>query len=183
MAGESRARHPGRVLKAVTFVGPSGAGKTTLIEALCPMLRGAGRRVGFLKSDAHSFEMDREGKDTDRMFRAGAERVAIASATEGALRFRLDRKDPGRLIEELFPACDLVLVEGFKTSPLPKIEVRRDAALAPVLASHDASLLAVVSRFPDPRPCPRFEPEDIDGITRFLLAWCGESVGRRPPNR
>ncbi|MGQ0613540.1 MAG: molybdopterin-guanine dinucleotide biosynthesis protein B [Planctomycetaceae bacterium] len=170
-------------MRAVTFVGPSGAGKTTLIESLCPILRRARRSVGFLKSDAHSFEMDHEGKDTDRVFRAGAERVAIASATEGALRFRLDRKDPMRLLEELFPACDLVLVEGFKASPLPKIEVRRDAAVPPVISASDATLLAVVSPFPDPRPPPRFDPGDVEGIARFLLAWARESVGRRPANR
>jgi len=156
-------------MKAVAFVGWSGSGKTTLIERVLPLLSGRGLRVGYLKSDAHRFEMDREGKDTDRIFRAGAERVAIASAAEGALRFRVARRDPMRMIEEFFGGCDLVLVEGFKDSPLPKIEVRRGGA--PV--TEGADLLAIVSDDPDARPKPRFSASDAAGVAEFVGTWLG----------
>lgn len=155
--------------RAVAFVGRSGSGKTTLIERLVPLLAREGHTVGYLKSTKHGFEMDRPGKDTDRIFRAGAERVAIASSAEGALRFRIDRKDPLQLLEEHLRGCTFLLVEGFKGFPLPKLEVRRDSADPPVLEAGDASLVAVVAPFPDPRPLPRFPPDAIGEIARFVL--------------
>jgi len=170
-------------VKAVAFVGPSGCGKTTLIEALLPHLQERGLAVGYLKSDAHAFDMDRPGKDTDRVFRGGAARVAIASPEEAALRLRLVRRDPLRLVDELFRGCDLVLVEGFKSSPLPKVEVRRVAGAPALLPAGDPTLRAVVSPFPDPRPLPRFHPDDAAAIARFLLEGSWETVGGDPPTR
>jgi molybdopterin-guanine dinucleotide biosynthesis protein B len=155
--------------RAVAFVGRSGSGKTTLIERLVPLLARAGHAVGYLKSTRHGFDMDRSGKDTDRIFRAGAERVAIASSGEGALRFRIDRKDPLRLLEEHMRGCTFLLVEGFKGFPLPKLEVRRDPRDSSVLDPDDASLVAVVAPFPDPRPLPRFPPDAVEEIARFVL--------------
>jgi molybdopterin-guanine dinucleotide biosynthesis protein MobB len=151
-------------MRAISFVGWSGAGKTTLIEKLLPRLRERGLRVGYLKSDAHRIDMDREGKDTDRIFRAGAERVAIASAGEGALRFRLERRDPDRLLRDFFPECDLVLVEGFKDSALPKIEVRRGGPPALPAGGHEA----VVSDEADEARIPRFSASDVEGIADFV---------------
>jgi molybdopterin-guanine dinucleotide biosynthesis protein MobB len=146
-------------------VGWSGSGKTRLLERLVPELRRRGHRVGYLKSDVHGFDMDREGKDTYRLFESGAERVAIASPQEGALRFRLERKDARALLAEHFRGCDVVLVEGFRGSDLPKVEV---ASREPVLRADDPTLVAVVSDAPDPRPVPRFPPSDVEGMAGFV---------------
>lgn len=154
-------------MKAVCFVGWSGAGKTTLIGRLVPLLEERGFAVGYLKTSHHGrFEMDRDGKDTDRLFRAGARRVGIVSATEGAVRFRAAPDDPHALMAEFFGACDLVLLEGFKSSDLPKIEVVSEGGN--VLESGDPTLRAVVSDEPDGRDVPGFSREDYEGIARFV---------------
>jgi molybdopterin-guanine dinucleotide biosynthesis protein B len=146
-------------------VGWSGAGKTRLLERLLPELRRRGHKVGYLKSDVHGFDMDREGKDTYRLFESGAERVAIASPTEGALRFRLQEKDARALLAEHFRGCDLVLVEGFRGSDLPKVEVTSGE---PAVRAGDPTLVAVVADGPDPRPVPRFAHSDVEGLARLV---------------
>ena len=145
--------------RSFCVVGWSGSGKTTLIERLIPLLPG---RVGYLKGHNGAFDMDREGKDTDRAYRAGADRVAIASPTEGALRFRLEARDPIQLLEEHFADCDLVVLEGFKSSPLPKLEVIAEKSVNAHMA------IAIVSDAPDPRDLPRFARDDVQAIARFV---------------
>jgi molybdopterin-guanine dinucleotide biosynthesis protein B len=144
-------------------VGWSGSGKTTLIESLLPHLREW--QVGYLKSDAHGLRVDPAGKDTDRIFRGGAAQVAISSPGEAMIRFRRTERTPGPLLQAHFGGCDLVLVEGFKESDLPKIEVFFER---PVLEPEDATLLAVVRRRPDPRRVPTFEPGDPAALARFV---------------
>jgi molybdopterin-guanine dinucleotide biosynthesis protein MobB len=147
-------------------VGWSGAGKTTLIERLVPRLQAGGVVVGYLKTSHHGkFDMDRKGKDTDRLFSSGAVRVGIVSAAEGAVRFRAAPDNPAALMEEFFRGCDLVLLEGFRGSDLPKIEVFRDR---PVLDGRDPTLRAVVADEPDERDVPRFARDDEEGIARFV---------------
>ena len=153
----------GQVLKAVAFVGWSGSGKTTLIRSLLPHLKKW--RVGYLKSDVHGLRVDPEGKDTDRVFREGAAQVAIVSPGETMVRFRSEERDPRRILEAHFTDCDLVLVEGFKDSDLPKIEVHQEA---PLLAPDDRTLLAVVRPESDPRPVPVFAPDDPAALARFV---------------
>ena len=147
---------------AIAVVGWSGSGKTTLIERLVAALHHDGLRVGYLKSHKGAFAMDRPGKDTDRLFTAGAARVAIASPDEGALRFRIEERDPQALLRDHFGVCDLVLVEGFKGSELPKIEFAGDPPL------ELENVVAVVSDRPDPRPLPCFTRNDVAAIAAFV---------------
>ncbi len=164
---QPRRVHEGRV-KAVCFVGWSGSGKTTLVERLVPVLRARGYAVGYLKSHGRQFQMDREGKDTDRIYRAGAERVAIASPTEAALRWRISReRDVSELVQFCFAGCDIVLLEGFKNCDLPKIEVvgAESVGAEPVGAE---PVIALVSNQEDARDLPRFERDDIAGLARFV---------------
>lgn len=152
---------------AVAFVGGSDSGKTTLCAALVVALRELGLHAGYLKHAHRGFQMDKPGADTDRLFEAGARRVAIVSEHEGALRFRTASPDPAELLAGAFPDCDLVLVEGFKDSTLPKIEVRRGD---PVLAEDDPSLKAVVSEEAESRPVPHFRPGDLEALARFVAS-------------
>jgi len=134
---------------AVAFVARSGTGKTRLVEALIVELRRRGRRIGAMKHDAHRFEIDHPGKDSARFTAAGAEVMVLVSSETIATVWK-PQVPP--LIEELlatsFQDMDLVLVEGYKTSDLPKIEIHRAALGQPLLSRgehHDTRLLAVAS--------------------------------------
>jgi len=110
--------------------GWKNSGKTTLIESLLPELIGHGLVVAVIKHDAHGIEVDRPGKDSDRFFRAGAD-VVLQGPGEEMIRRRVETTgaqnvggESRRLknaLSRLANDADLVLVEGHKNTPLPKI--------------------------------------------------------------
>jgi len=134
---------------AVAFVARSGTGKTTLVEFLIGEMRRRGYRIGALKHDAHRFEIDRPGKDSARFTGAGAEvMVLVSDDTVAMVQKPLQPPQLDRLLGEWFTGLDLVLVEGYKTSDLPKIEIHRSELKKPLLCrgeKHDPHLLAVAS--------------------------------------
>lgn len=110
----------------LSFVGRSNSGKTTLIEAIIPLLKQAGFRVGAIKHDAHRFEIDHPGKDSWRFTHAGADTMVITSAGQLAMVKSLERPiSVPEVVEELFGDVDIVIVEGYKAADLPRIEVIR----------------------------------------------------------
>jgi molybdopterin-guanine dinucleotide biosynthesis protein B len=113
-------------VKLLGVAGWSGSGKTTLIEAMLPPLRARGLRVSTIKHAHHGFDIDRPGKDSYRHRVAGAHEVLVASASRWALLREVDGKEPtlDELVARLSPV-DLVLVEGFKSSAIAKLEVHR----------------------------------------------------------
>jgi len=110
------------------IAGFAGSGKTSLIEAVVRALVGEGLRVGVVKS-AGRIDTDRSGSDSDRLFAAGAE-VAVAAAGEGLRRSRGHAGWADAALD-LAESCDLVLVEGGKGGPLPKVWLLREADAAP----------------------------------------------------
>lgn len=115
-------------MKVVGFAGYSGSGKTTLIEAVITLLCEAGETVGVIKHAHHRFDVDQPGKDSWRHRKAGAREVLVASDLRLALmREYAEPQEPQvhALIAELDPTLDWVLVEGFRGSELPKIEIWR----------------------------------------------------------
>ena len=117
-------------LKRPAVLAVSGAhnsGKTTLLEKLIPLLRARGLKVGVIKHDGHDFTPDVPGTDSFRLREAGAEGVAVFSGSRYLLteEFRLNEQDLLALFER--HGYDLVLMEGFKESGWPKIEVVRKA--------------------------------------------------------
>lgn len=103
----------------------SNTGKTTLIEALITIFKERGYSVGVLKHDAHKFEIDKEGKDSYRFTKAGADKMIISSKEKLAL---IEKVKEEKTIEEvltMFGTMDLIIMEGFKNSKYPKIEVHR----------------------------------------------------------
>ncbi len=112
---------------AVGICGWSGVGKTTLLEALIPRLKSRGLAVGVIKHDAHGLTLDHRGKDTERLWRAGAEVVCASDGREKFVRQRL-RESPSLvgLIEEMPKSLDVVLVEGHKGSDVPKVWIGAD---------------------------------------------------------
>ncbi len=112
---------PGRGSAAVAFCGWSGAGKTTLLEALIPRLTARRLSVAVVKHDAHGIRLDTPGKDSDRLFRAGAN-VFLRGPGEGARRFHT-AGEPSleNTLADIHARHDIILVEGHKDIPLPKI--------------------------------------------------------------
>jgi molybdopterin-guanine dinucleotide biosynthesis adapter protein len=133
-------------MEVLGIVGWSGSGKTTLLTAILPMLRRAGLRVSTVKHTHHDFDMDRPGKDSFRHRQAGAHEVLIASGTRWALLHELDGPEPAlaQMLTKLDPV-DLVLVEGYKTHPFPKLEVHRPSLGKPPIWPEMTDVIAVAS--------------------------------------
>ena len=126
---DARGRAQGvQVTQVVGVVGRSGSGKTTLLESLVAVLGARGLRVGVVKHASHGFLADRPGKDSYRLYEAGAESVALASAEQIAT---FTRHAPGAGADVPLAAAlrslpldlDLVLVEGFSWEPIPRLVI------------------------------------------------------------
>jgi molybdopterin-guanine dinucleotide biosynthesis protein B len=120
--------------KIIAIIGRKNAGKTSLVVAMASEFTRRGKRVMTIKHASHPASLDTPGTDTYRHFHEGkAERVLIASPDIRAIvERRLDDTGPVELARRYFSDADIVLVEGFKEEPLPKIEVyRREVADAP----------------------------------------------------
>ena len=116
----------------VSFVAPSGTGKTTLLEKIIRILADRGVRVAVVKHDAHRVQLDKPGKDTWRFRQAGAWRVTIAGDDQLAVFSGVDGDlTVGGLVSEWLVDADLVLTEGFRKSGLPMIRVHRSAVHDP----------------------------------------------------
>jgi molybdopterin-guanine dinucleotide biosynthesis protein MobB len=126
--------------------GHSGSGKTTLLEQLVPLLKACGLSVAAVKHDAHGLDVDRPGKDSDRLFRAGAD-VLVHDPRQGLVRFHALNLSLPQAVERLGGAYDVVLVEGHKGSPGPKIWLLGDGESAP--PDGVSGVLAVLPRHAD----------------------------------
>jgi molybdopterin-guanine dinucleotide biosynthesis protein B len=133
-------------LKVLGIVGWSGSGKTTLVVALLPLLRATGLSVSTIKHAHHGFDLDQPGKDSHRHRLAGAHEVLVASSRRWALLHETDGPEPGLpdLLNRMDPV-DLVLVEGFKSHPYPKLEVHRPALGKSSLWDREPQVVAVAS--------------------------------------
>lgn len=158
-----------RDIPIVAVVGKSNAGKTTLIEGIVAVLAARGWRVGTIKHSYHDFEIDHEGKDSWRHRRAGAKLTILTSARQVAFVGDADR-DMG--IEELCArfvvGVDLVIVEGFKVNPFPKIEVFRSLMNSPLLCESAAELMAVVSDVPLELGVPCIDATKVDEVADLI---------------
>ena len=153
----------------VSIVGFSGSGKTTLVEKLIPELIRRGLRVATIKHNRHGFEVDHEGKDSWRHRRAGATLTVLASPGKVAVMADTEG-DPGlgELGERFIRDVDVILAEGFKKNPYPKIEVWRRALGREFLSREDRALLAVAGDDPGGLTAPRFDLDDIAGIVDLI---------------
>lgn len=161
----------------VSVVGRKNSGKTTLVVALAAELKRRGLRVATLKHGHHAFEFDQPGRDSWRHFHeGGAEATIMLGGDRLALVMRLDGEpDPAEVVARFYAGAgyDVVLVEGLKHGPFPKVEVFRRALHAdadPLMAAADAEaqrlFLAVVTDDPALAvPCPvlPLDPADPGG--------------------
>jgi molybdopterin-guanine dinucleotide biosynthesis protein MobB len=157
----------------VSFVAWSGTGKTTLVEQLIKLATEQEIAVGALKHDAHNFEIDKPGKDSYRFTAAGALDTVIVSGERLALVRRHSSAPPvDQVITTFFDHCDLVLVEGWKTSSLPRIEVHRPGLGKPLLCRgdhNDPHLIAVASDGFVEVDVPVLDLNDPAAVLAFIL--------------
>ena len=157
--------------------GWKNSGKTTLITKLVVELGSRGYRIATVKHAHHEADVDHEGTDTFRHRKAGATEVAIVTSSRWAVIHEL-REEPepalSEILERLSPT-DLVLVECYKREPIPKIEVRRQAAArADPLARDDPNVIAIVCDGPaEANDRPVFSIDDIVGIADFAVKYFG----------
>jgi len=152
----------------VSIVGKSDSGKTTLLEALIKVLKQRGRRIAVIKHAADDFELDTPNKDSWRFSQAGSEVSAISSKGKLAVVRRLKNDpDPQELAQYAGADCDLVLTEGFKQHPYPKIEIIRGDQ-GSELVSPPEQLLAIVTDKPLDINVPQFTREAVTEIADLI---------------
>ena len=155
-------------------VGWKNSGKTTLTERLVSELTTRGLTVSMVKHTHHNVDVDRSGTDSYRHRMAGALEVMLAGGSRFALMHEY-RNQPEFELDELLSRmapCDLVLVEGFKKTPIPKLEVRRAERQTSVLAEEDSSIVAVASDYEiSGLDIPVFNLNDIPSIADFIWKY------------
>jgi molybdopterin-guanine dinucleotide biosynthesis protein B len=159
-------------MRIIGLAGWQDAGKTTLLTKVIPCLIGRGRTVSTVKHAHHAFDIDQPGKDSHTHRTAGASEVLVASANRFALMHELrGAPEPPlpTLLRKLSPV-DLVIVEGYKAHPHPKLEVHRAAAGKPLLYPDDPWIVAVAADVPLPQAeLPVIALDDIEKIADVLL--------------
>ena len=157
------------------LAGWSGSGKTTLLAGLIPKLVARGLSVSTIKHAHHEFDIDQPGKDSWRHRRAGATEVMVASSRRWALMHEL-RALPEPSLDELMARMspvDLLLVEGFKRQPHPKLEVHRPSLGKPLIYPDDPYVVAIASDEPFAAPLPLLPLADAGAIAAFIVDHFG----------
>jgi len=159
------------MIPIVSIVGKSNVGKTTLVEKILRELRSRGLRVATIKHDAHSFEIDHEGKDSWRHKQAGSTMTVISSPSKLALVTDTDKDLTLSEIRERFIRdVDLIVTEGYKSESHPKIEVFRSELRREPLCTDDESLVAIAGDPPHPpQNIPVFDLDRPERLCDFIV--------------
>ena len=158
-------------MKVIGIAGWSGAGKTTLLTRVIPCLIARGLRVSTIKHAHHAFDVDLPGKDSHTHRAAGATEVLVSSATRWALMHEM-RGESEMTLDALLAKLsqiDLVLVEGFKTQPHPKLEVFRAVVGKPLLHPDDTNIVAIASDGPVEASVRVIALDDIEAVADLLV--------------
>jgi len=159
-------------MRIIGLAGWSGAGKTTLVAKLIPSITARGLTVSTLKHEHHAFDVDQPGKDSYMHRMAGATEVLVSSQNRFALMREL-RGAPElplpQLLAKLTPV-DLVIIEGYKRDPHPKLEVYRASLGKPLMHPDDPAIIGIASDQPLPTaPIPVIDLDDVEQVTEFLI--------------
>ena len=158
------------------LAGWSGSGKTTLCTKLIENFTKIGINVGTLKHAHHKFDIDKPGKDSYNLRKAGARPMIISSKERFALIQENDQKEEKSLFEmlEIFSKnpirkCDIIIVEGYKNENIQKLEVHRPIIRKPLLFEDDKNIFAIASDNYIETTIPSFDLNNINSITDFLI--------------
>ncbi|MGV2813579.1 molybdopterin-guanine dinucleotide biosynthesis protein MobB [Enterobacter cancerogenus] len=155
----------------------SGTGKTTLLKQLIPALCARGLRPGLIKHTHHNMDVDKPGKDSYELRKAGAAQTMVASQQRWALMTETPDEaqlDLAYLVSRMdHSTLDLVLVEGFKHEAVAKILLfRRDAGHDIAELTLDEHVIAVASDIALSLDVPVLDLNNIDEIAAFIVGWC-----------
>ncbi|MFZ9528558.1 MAG: molybdopterin-guanine dinucleotide biosynthesis protein B [Burkholderiales bacterium] len=167
-------------MKIFGFAGYSGSGKTTLIEKLIPLFVQRGLKVSLIKHAHHTFDIDQPGKDSFRHRHAGCTEVLVTSSRRWALMHELRGAAEPTLKEQMerLSLCDLLLVEGFKHEPIPKLEVYRAEVGESMIHPHDSNIIAIASDAKVDSQLPQLDLNAPEAIAAFVLKHVGLEQGR-----
>ena len=160
-------------MKVIGIAGWSGAGKTTLISRVIPHLRQQGLRVSVIKHAHHGFDVDVPGKDSWVHRQSGAEEVLVSSAKRWALMHEL-RGSPEPALPELLKKMspvDLVVIEGFKSEPHPKVEVYREESRKPPLFPDDPAIAGIATDIALQTTLPVVHVDDIPAVAAMMRKY------------
>jgi len=162
-------------MKILGIAGYSGSGKTTLIEKVVPVLSREGLRVSLVKHAHHEFDVDQPGKDSYRHRHAGCGEVLVSSSKRWALMHELRGAAEPLLQDQLkhLSPCDLVIVEGYKAEPIPKIEVHRHAGHTPLLYPEDPNVVAIATDERLDTTLPQIALDDAEALAQFIIQYVG----------
>jgi len=151
----------------------SGSGKTTLIEKLIPQLIKRGLVVSVIKHAHHKFDIDTPGKDSFRIREAGASQTLIFNDHRSALitENMKDTFNIDQAITQISSDADIILIEGLKSMPYPKIEVHRKEISNKILCEKDSNIIAIVSDLLLDIKIPSFDLNDIPSIVDFIVQY------------
>ena len=152
----------------LSVVGKSNSGKTTLLEGLIRELKQRGYRVGTIKHDAHSFEIDRPGKDSWRHAQAGSDHVVISSPQRVASIRRVEREPQLEELAAGMTDVDIILTEGYKRGNAPKIEVSRRARSSTLICQAN-ELLALATDQSFDLDVPQYDLNDARGLADLIV--------------
>tara|TARA_B100000768_G_scaffold116396_1_gene107726 strand:+ start:73 stop:597 length:525 start_codon:yes stop_codon:yes gene_type:complete len=149
----------------------SGCGKTYIIERMIPELKKRGYSVSAIKHAHHNFDIDKPGKDSFKIRESGAKQTLIFNASRSALITENEKKDfdLNKALEQINQPTDIILIEGLKTMPIPKIEVYREKISKESLYKKDKNIIGVISDVVIKCDIPRFDFINMNKITEFII--------------
>ncbi len=158
------------MIPMVFVAGYSNSGKTTVLVEMVKILKSRGYRVAVIKHAAHGYDFDVPGKDSHRCFEAGADSVVVVGPDSLLVHERCEVNLTLKDVCSKITGVDLIIVEGFKRSPGPKIEVLRKGFPGERLSGVDG-IIAMVSDKPSKEKLPSFSTDKLEELTDYVLDY------------
>ncbi|MDH5355268.1 MAG: molybdopterin-guanine dinucleotide biosynthesis protein B [Gammaproteobacteria bacterium] len=160
----------------IGFSAFSGTGKTTLLKQIIPLLKQQGLRIAVIKHAHHHFDLDQPGKDSFELRKAGSDKTIICTTTRMAIITEFPTPEDEPTLQEIIDTIDtdsfdLILVEGYKHLPFPKIELHRKSVGKPYLYHEDSDIIAIAcdDELPHPTDISVLDINDIEGIAELVV--------------